>query len=204
MAVPHELILIPTRSDEINQLILDLETIDLPTRDKNAADAQEYREIVGELHCSGAEVEKLKGIQESPQDTDLPPPPEIGEIISIYDMVDSFIEQGVRSSPGGGLKIGGEVVPGVKFNEFVQYGVENRDQWARKKLREVYPDRRFPDENEAKSPVCNECGKKFSRMQDLRRHHTNIHRKKNLFQCRLCDKAYSRKDNLMQHERRKH
>jgi hypothetical protein len=102
MAVPHELVLIPTQQDEIDQLLVDLETMELPMEDKNVADAEEYKEIVGELRRLGSEIEKLKSIPEPPPDVDLPPVPEIGEIMSVYDVFDEFVERGVRSTPGGG------------------------------------------------------------------------------------------------------
>jgi hypothetical protein len=207
MAVPHELILIPTPQDEIDQLVLDLESIDLPVQDKNAEDAQEYKEIVSELQRLNAKIETLKGIPEPPSDVDLPPVPEIGEIMSVYGVVDEFIERGVQSTPGGGLKIGGEVIPEVKFKDFVRYSVDNRDQLpskhplARKKLRELYPERDFP----GSKTVCVECGRKFSRPRDLRRHQKNVHREKdNTHQCLVCLMTFARKDHVLRHTRVMH
>lgn len=54
------------------------------------------------------------------------------------------------------------------------------------------------------SIVCGRCSKTFSSHQKLRRHVETTHSKDTLYQCRICEKTYPRRDSLTYHQRHTH
>jgi len=49
--------------------------------------------------------------------------------------------------------------------------------------------------------VCDQCGKRFSRSHDLKRHVQSRHSGENLFTCEKCRKAFATRDKLRRHKR---
>uniref|UniRef100_A0A914C7K3 Uncharacterized protein n=1 Tax=Acrobeloides nanus TaxID=290746 RepID=A0A914C7K3_9BILA len=52
--------------------------------------------------------------------------------------------------------------------------------------------------------ACGICGKMIKRKQDLQRHFQYIHGKKLQLDCKFCDKKFTRRDNLLEHEKKYH
>ncbi len=48
---------------------------------------------------------------------------------------------------------------------------------------------------------CNECGKEFTRSDNLRRHVKRVHTREKLFACETCDKSFATADVLKRHKR---
>ena len=53
-----------------------------------------------------------------------------------------------------------------------------------------------------RSDPCHECGKTFSRGQDLKRHERSVHEPQRIHQCHKCGQSFPRNDSLLRHERK--
>lgn len=47
---------------------------------------------------------------------------------------------------------------------------------------------------------CEDCGKTFTRLSNLHRHHRSAHRS-NSFRCQTCGRCFNRRDNYLRHTR---
>ena len=52
--------------------------------------------------------------------------------------------------------------------------------------------------------VCIECGKKFKRPFELKRHEDEVHKNLRTFDCEVCGKSFPRKSSLKSHQQNVH
>lgn len=53
--------------------------------------------------------------------------------------------------------------------------------------------------DETREHACEECGKRFDRLEHVHRHVRSVHTKERPFECSICHKLFSRSDNCSQH-----
>ncbi|KAG2222618.1 hypothetical protein INT45_008282 [Circinella minor] len=54
----------------------------------------------------------------------------------------------------------------------------------------------------SESDPCGNCGKKFTREIDRKRHENTVHTRQKKYKCRECGRSFSRHDSLLRHERK--
>ncbi len=73
------------------------------------------------------------------------------------------------------------------------------DSWSPEIQEQVLAEWNDWRESEKSGLSCNECGRVFTRPDNLKRHVKSIHSREMLFSCQECGKSFATKDKLTRH-----